>query len=296
MRQAIIAPQQDRLGDERTSKVILAGLLLSLLLHALVVVLLLEEPWMTWRKPAEPAPLEITMVIPEPPKAEPPRPAPVQPPPPPPPQPQPQPQPEVQTPPAPPPPPEVPQLQRGRVAEQSAVPKPEPRQQPRPQAQAQPQAQPQPQPKAEPLPRSLSPATSAPARQPMTREQAAAAARTAPEMVQSERDFFLSQIVDHMFIDLDAPQFERIQIYGAYVVMPDGMMAPPFDKSLPFDMSRMVDAETWQMMQQPSRANLRVAMESFLRGMYLAQPLQLPPNFGNQPKRMTLNFKMGDLR
>ncbi len=295
MRQAIIAPEHDRFDDKRSNRLILAGLLLSLLLHALAVLLLLEEPWLLGRKPAEPAPLEITMVIPEPPKPAPP-------PPPPSPQPPPAPQPpQVQSPP--PPPPEAPQLQRGRVAEESAAPPPKvevkPRLQPRIQSQPPPRAEPQakaePQPKAEPLPQRSAPSAAA-QRKPMTAEEAVAAVRSAPEMVQSERDYFLSQFVDHMFIDFDAPQFERIQIYGAYVVLPNGMMAPPFDKALPFDMSRMVDAETWRAMQLPQNRNLRVAMESFLRGMYLAQPLQLPPDFGDKPKRMTLNFRLGDLR
>lgn len=197
-------------------------------------------------------------------------------------------------------PPEVPQLRRGRIAEESAAPAPK-TEAPKPLPRQRTPADIKPQAKAAPpdengvqLPRPA-PQAAAP-RKPATAEEANAAIRNATEMMQSERDFFLSQIVDHMFINLDAPQFKGIRIVGAYIVEPDGMMAAPFDKNMPFDMSRMMDARTWELIQQPRHRSLRVAMESFLRGMYLAQPLQLPPNFGNLPKRMTLDFNVSDLR
>ena len=59
-------------------------------------------------------------------------------------------------------------------------------------------------------------------------------------MTQSESDFFLSQIVQAWVIDFDAPQFARIRIDGPYLVLPDGMLAPPFGKNDPWDMYAMV--------------------------------------------------------
>jgi hypothetical protein len=261
---------------EPSDRWIVAGLLLSLLLHAGIVWLLREQPWETANKIAA-APLEIEMVIPPP--------APAPPPPPP--------LPQAQQPP---PPPEVPQLQRAPLAEKSVAPPPKAATEaPKPAQRAAPVPPPSPQPETQipqqrPTPRRQE---AAPAR-PMTQEDAQRAVAAAPEMRQSEQDFFLSQIAASWIIDRHAPQFEDVQITGSYVILPNGMLAPPFGKNDPMDMRLMV--RNWdQITRMRGAENFKVAAETFMKAMRLAQPLQLPPNFGDKPKRMTLNLRVGDL-
>lgn len=273
MRQAPLVSDLHRAGpDPASRRIILLGVVLSLLAHLLLVYLLQEEPWFRF-KTQKPPPLEITMVIPPPP-----------PPPPPPP---------VQAePPTPPPPP--PLLQAAPLAEKSVAPpaaQPQRREAaPRPRPEEAPKtADPGPRPK--PLPR---PTPQAPAAAPLSPSEMANAVQNAPEMAQSEQDYFLQQILGYWIIDLDAPQFAHIVISGSYVVLPDGMLAPPFGKGDPFDMNVMV--QNWQMLARARGMQAeRTAMETFLRAMRLAQPMKLPPNFGQQPKRMTLDFRVGDL-
>lgn len=265
---------------------------LSLLLHGLVAILLLIEPW-TWRIQPEPPPVLAEFIMPEAPK---PAPQAVAPPPP---------------APAPPaqsfeplkdvPPPVMPQLQQAPVTQEPSRAPPSAGQRARPQASE--RAQPA------PVPDRKGPATTTapPAERQQTPSQQAtgnrqrgapgvAASETGPTMTQSESDFFLGQIVSAWVIDFDAPQFADIRIFGRYRVLPDGMLAPPFGKNDPWDMNRMV--ENWDRIAtdpRPQAAAFRTAVETFLRAMRLAQPLKMPPNVEGYPKVLELNFRVGDL-
>lgn len=254
------------------------GVAVSLLLHLLFAWLLYLQPWAAGVKLAE-TPLEIEMVLPPPPPARTPPP------------------PAAAPPPAVAPPPEPSQLQRAPLAEQSTVPspkaqaeapKPVPRQTPAPAPLPSPQGQAE---APKPAPRPQAPA--APQR-PLSRDEAQALVQTAPEMRQSEQDFFLAQIATNWIIDRQAPQFADVQVTGSYVVLPNGMLAPPFGKNDPWDMSAMI--RNWeQILRARGAESYRISAETFMRAMRLAQPLQLPPNFGDKPKRMTLNLRIGDL-
>jgi len=249
------------------SRVILVGLVLSLLFHALLVWLLQQEDWLDFLKPKPPAPpMEMAMIIPPPP-------------------PPPRPQPEPQAQPLP-PPPEPPQLKAAPLAEKSTA--PAPRNAPIRRSEPAPPVARAPEPLPGPAVRPVPPVPVAPA-------DMAAAVQRAPEMAQSEQDFFLRQIVTNWIIDLDAPQFRDIAVGGSYVVLPNGMLAPPFGKNDPWDMRRMV--RDWDLIVSTREAqHFRTAAETFLRAMRLSQPLQLPPDFGPNPKRMTLNFRISDIQ
>ncbi|MFN4312501.1 MAG: hypothetical protein ACK4FK_18100 [Ferrovibrio sp.] len=261
---------------------------LSLLLHGLVVLMLLVEPW-TWRLQPEPPPVLAEFVLPPPPKAEPPRPVPQAE----------APKPEPELPRTELPPPSVPQLQRAPVAEESRAPpsageRARPRQQqaetPKPPPQVQ---RPGPGAATAPQPRPPQAQSQAGNRQPGA---GSAGGPPAEVMTQSESDFFLSQIVQAWVIDFDAPQFADIRIVGPYLVLPNGMLAPPFGKNDPWDMDRMVDG--WPKLQAargPQAAAFRTALETFLRAMRLAQPLAMPPNAQGYPKILYLDFRIGDL-
>ncbi|WP_341893916.1 hypothetical protein [Ferrovibrio terrae] len=277
------------------------GVAMSLLLHGLIVLLLLVEPW-TWRIQPEPPPILAEFVMPEPPKPTP-TPAP-------PPAPQPAPT-QAQAPPAqqqtmtpepsrPVPPPSIPQLQRAPVTEAPSKAPPSAGERARPQAAEKPQPAPVPD-RAGPSTVTAPPAQrqqQSPPRPTGNRDAGApgAAGATGETMTQSESDYFLSQVVSAWVIDFDAPQFADIRIFGRYRVLPNGMLAPPFGKNDPWDMRAMV--ENWDQIavdRRPQAAAFRTAIETFLRAMRLAQPMRMPPNPEGYPKVLELNFRIGDL-
>jgi hypothetical protein len=277
--------------DDRRLRWALAA---SLLLHLLLVAVLVAEPW-TWRLMKPPEPPQFSMVFPEAPKpaapkpAPPPRPAEAEKPP----------QPQPQAVPIPLPPPQMPQLQRAPLAEKSEAP-------PAPGDRARRQLPSDEKPDAEPpKPQTLGPArkSAPPLPAPAQRRaeignreagRGAVAGPPGEKMTQSESDFFLSQIVAAWVIDFDAPQFRNIVISGAYKVLPDGTIAPPFGKNDPWDMRAMVN--NWDALARaPDAGAYRTAIETFLRAMRLAQPFHMPPGAAGYPKIMTLNFRIGDL-
>jgi hypothetical protein len=272
---------------------------LSLLLHALVAILLLIEPW-TWRIQPEPPPVLAEFVMPEAPKpAPPPAPAPQAVPPPSAPAPQ---QPAQSIEPLKDvPPPSVPQLQEAPVTQTPSRAPPSSGQRARPQASDRPQPAPllgQSGPTTTPAPPQQAQRTP-PSQQTTGNRQRGApgtAAGEAGEMTQSESDFFLSQIYRAWVLDFDSPRFADIRIFGRYRVLADGMLAPPFGKDDPWDMRKMV--ENWDRIAndpRPEAAAFRTAVETFLRAMRLAQPLKMPPNAEGYPKVLELNFRVGDL-
>lgn len=266
----------------------LLAVILSLLLHGLIVAMLLMEPW-SWNAPRPPPPVLAEFVLPEPPK---PAPATSQ-------------QrraaaqdaPEL-------PPPGVPQLQRAPVTEEDSKAPPGPGDR----ARDQPQTAPEPEAQRPPRPDMQGPnrAAAPPLRQalPQRERQAGnatpgsgrAAGGQGETMTQSESDFFLSQVVTAWPIDFDAPQFSDIQIFGHYMVLADGTLAPPFGRNDPWDMEAMVN--NWdEIADAPGTraAAYRTAIQTFLRAMRLAQPFAMPPDATGYPKVLSLNFRIGDL-
>ena len=260
---------------------------LSLLLHGLLVLMFLLEPW-TWRSRPLPPQILAEFIQPEPPKA-PAAPA--------------RQRPSAALPQdAPPLPANVPQLQRAPVTEEESKAPPSPGEQ----ARNQPRAVPEPAPPRPPRPDLQGPNRPAtpPLRQPQPQTERRAGSGTpgrgraagAPgeTMTQSESDFFLSQVVAAWAIDFDAPQFRNIQIFGHYQVLADGMLAPPFGRNDPWDMHAMVN--NWDEIEhEPRAAAFRTAIETFLRAMRLAQPFAMPPDAEGYPKILSLNFRIGDL-
>ncbi|HEX6959187.1 MAG TPA: hypothetical protein VF194_14490 [Ferrovibrio sp.] len=278
---------------ERPDRRSWTAILLSLLLHILIVVVLISEPW-AWHMPRPQPPILAEFVVPEAPKptatpaAQPQKPPPSQ-------------AEQPILPPAP-KPPETPQLQRGAKVDQESRSAPGAGDK----AQTQSQATSEPKPPVAPAAKPQAKAEAAPQgrkAQPKAPSQAGnrtagtangGAGKTGTEMTQSESDFFLSQIVEAWVIDFRAPQFRNIQIYGNYKVLPNGMLAPPFGKNDPWDMNAMVT--NWDEVENtPNAAAFRTAIETFLRAMRLAQPFKMPPNADGYPKVLSLNFRLGDL-
>lgn len=262
------------------------ALILSLLLHGLLIVILLLQPWAWNRTAPEPQILAEFVQPPPPPAAPSPAPAARRPG-------------EPEIPPL--PPASVPQLQRAPVTEESRA-QPGPGERARNQQRSAPQPSPVPAPDRQGPDRAATPQQPGQEAQPQLERRAGsgqsgqgrAAGPPGPKMTQSESDFFLSQVVAAWAIDFNAPQFRNIQIFGHYKVLPDGTLAPPFGRNDPWDMQAMVN--NWEEIEnEPRAAAFRTAIETFLRAMRLAQPFEMPPGAEGYPKILSLNFRIGDL-
>lgn len=262
------------------------AVVLSFLLHGLLLIMFLLQPW-TWRSQPLPPQILAEFVLPEPkPAAAPPR--------------QRQAAMPQEAPPL--PPASVPQLQRAPVTEEESKAPPSPGDRARTQPRAAPESGPQRQPRPDLQGPNRTAVPTTPQPQPQRERQAGnampgqgrAAGAPGETMTQSESDFFLSQVTAAWAIDFDAPQFRNIQIYGHYKVMEDGMLAPPFGRNDPWDMHAMVN--NWDEIEhEPRAAAFRTAIETFLRAMRLAQPFAMPPDAEGYPKILSLNFRIGDL-
>ncbi len=278
---------RERIDLDRHRSALVTGLVLSLLLHLGIAVLLLRSSWATHEAP----PPEFVMEVVQLPK---PAPKPVPPP---------EPPPEVQqTPPPPvaamPPPP--PQLTEAPIAEKAAPPPHEspshapPRQHP---------AAPKAEPKREaavapPLPVNSShpdsaPVTVAPREKAKAREPSG---RSEEPATQTVPDYILMQIAQHWIIDVHGPRYRDIVLRGAQIVLlPDGMLAPPFGKNDPWNPRAMIS--NYDALLVPGAEPIKTAVETFLQAMRQAQPFRLPPDGkpDDKPRVLTIYFRLGDI-
>lgn len=253
----------------------IGGVVLSVLLHALAAWLLLTGPW-SRLIPTEPESMVIEMVMAPPPTSTIP--------------------PQVNEPtlpPAPPPPP--PQLQEAPLAERSAPPpapaRPVRRTAPGRADDSGTTAAPQrAAPQAPPAPADSS-AQSAPFESGRFRPDGASPDTVASQAVQ---DFVLAQIARHWIIDFRGARFRNIVLTGRFVLLPNGMLAAPFGKNDPWNISAMVS--NYEQLRQPGAEAYRTAVETFLQAARQAQPFRLPPDGkGEVPRVLPMNFRLGDL-
>jgi hypothetical protein len=254
--------------------------IVSLLLHAGLAWWLLHGPW--WRDvlPPQPPTMVIEVVTapepPPPPAPPPPAPPPALPPPTPP--------PPLAPPPTgliPPPPP--PQLQEAPIAERSTPP-PSPR--PSPQA-ARPRAESR---SAPNLPKADD-AVSAPFEAGRATQGGGPKEATATQAVQ---DFILAQIARHWILDLRSARFSNVVLNGRFMLLPDGMLAPPFGRNDPWDPRKMI--RDYDQLLKPGNETLRTAIETFIQAAKQAQPFRLPPDGkADEPRQLPLSFRLGDL-
>lgn len=272
---------------------VVAGLLLSLLLHLMFGFLLVELPD---REDS----LTQDVVIPIEFIAEPPAPPPV-------------PKLAPTPPPSPPPPPEIPaespkaaaapalppqvvQRETAPTAQHSSAPRP---QQPRAVSPAAPvkPVQPRPAENRDGLLPALPPVEKRPALG-ITSGRTTDTAPVGPvgeKLSQSEVDFLLSQVLRVWLIDYHAPRFKDIVISGNFQLNPDGTLGAPFGVNDPWTLERMVS--NYSELLRPDARDQRAAIESFLAAMRQAQPFQrqadAPPMIS--PKILSFSFRLGDL-
>jgi hypothetical protein len=117
----------------------------------------------------------------------------------------------------------------------------------------------------------------------------------APNSVASQavQDFILAQIKQHWIIDFRGPKFRNIHLFGKFVLMPNGMLAPPFGKNDPWDPRAMIGNYDELIRMDPT---YRVAVETFLQAVRQAQPFRMPPDGkGDGPRGLPLSFLLGSL-
>ncbi len=278
-----------------------AGLVLSLLLHAVFGLLVIE---FQARDSAEATdtviPVELVVEAPVPP------PQPPSPPPEPqaqPRQPPPQQQPEIRQlePPklAPAPPPQIVQRETAPSADRSSAPRqsaprtsaPEP---------AAPAAVPPPRP-ADSRDGLRSPAPPAEQPRPASSLSVGRGAANQPagpsgeKLSQSEVDFLLAQVFKVWLIDYRSARFKDIVISGNFLLNPDGTLGAPFGVNDPWAPEKMV--ADYATLLRPEFREHRTALESFLAAMRQAQPFKRQPDAPPlaSPKIMSFSFRLGDL-
>jgi outer membrane biosynthesis protein TonB len=266
-----------------------AGLGLSVLLHLILAAAFMVSPLKLFPPPTPEMIIEV-VTLPEP--APPPQPLRAEPP-------RPEPAPPAVARPLPPPP--VPQLEEAPIAERSSpppVPVVEPPR-PRPAPPAPTMARPQPAP-APPRP-AIPPVTSArPEATPVSPGGALESAGVnvqqretgAPAVAsQSVQDFILAQIARFWIIDFQGPRFRDLELTTQFVLLPNGMLAPPFGKNDPWDLTVMAPNHArWE-------PRVQQAALTFLQAMRQAQPFHMPPDGrSDQPRVLPLHFLLGEMR
>ncbi|MBL8806392.1 MAG: hypothetical protein JNN22_06060 [Rhodospirillales bacterium] len=274
---------------------IVAGLLLSLLLHVVFGLLVIEFPArddaalreivipveLLAEPPSPPAPVPKTppqaQVPPEPP-ARPPEPKA-----------EPAPQPPIA-------PPQIIQRETAPNAARSSAPRPQP-----PRATA---------PTATPKPVPVRPAESPdglqPAAPPVEKRPALGvstgrttdigpAGPAGEKLAQSDVDYLLAQVLRVWLIDFRSPRFKDIVISGNFQLNPDGTLGAPFGVNDPWAPERMVS--NYSELLRPEARDQRTALESFLAAMRQAQPFRRQPDAVplTGPRIMSFSFRLGDL-
>ncbi|MBI3506992.1 MAG: hypothetical protein HY059_19315 [Proteobacteria bacterium] len=280
---------------------VVAGLLVSLLLHLLVGLMWIGFQPLDLSDADQYVAIEMVpeTALPPPPPPPPPAPEPPKPPPPPPPPPE---------PPAPPPPAAAPampfappppiQRETATNAPQSAAPRPA-----APRAPAASAPAPAPATPRNPESRDGLLAPNASAEQAQSKSglkankgrESEATAPVGEKLTQSEVDFLLAQVLRVWLIDYRAPRFKDIIISGTFQINPDGSLGAPFGNRDPWEPEKMIS--NYAELQRPEARDQRTALESFLGAMRQAQPFKHQPDASPMaaPKLLSFAFRIGDL-
>ncbi len=112
------------------------------------------------------------------------------------------------------------------------------------------------------------------------------------ELTQTEQDFILAQIVKYWHVDLHVPEAHGLVLSATIVIEADGTLASPLSKDDPWNPAAVIDG--YAGMVAGGYSFRRQAIEGFLLALRLCQPLKLPPG-GEWPRHMTLRFAFDDL-
>ncbi len=179
-------------------------------------------------------------------------------------------------------------------------PRPEPPPPPRPQARPQFQPRFQPEPRAAPQGRGelreidlFGPGRQAP-RQTAAASRAGAPGPLVREATRSEGDFILRQVVRHWQLNYRDPRYRDMAfVPGSVTLLSDGTLAPPYGRNDPWDPYAMI--VNYGEITARGREEERYVVDTFLTALRAAQPFQLPPTGGSYPRRIRMNFRLGDL-
>jgi hypothetical protein len=114
------------------------------------------------------------------------------------------------------------------------------------------------------------------------------------ELTQTERDVILAQIIKHWRFNLTSPEAKELTINGSVVVLPSGMLAPPFNGNDPWDLGKAMPQ--YEQYVKNGNTFLSELMFSFYTALRLSQPFDLPASAeGTWPKKISISFRFKDL-
>lgn len=293
MATATLVNRLDIPDSDRHPKALITAVALSLALHLGIAGWL---SYAAWSEPEKPPPEFVVDVVrlpaaPKPKAPEPPPPPPAPPP-------------VVQAPPTPVaglPPPPPPQLTEAPIEDKSAPPPHKSLSKATPRARQEPLHAPH---RAVASAAPALPVTSTkPQSMPVTigphgaQEDSLPSGKSDDEPAQTVPDFILMQIAQHWLIDYRNPRYSNLVLRGTKIVLlPNGMLAPPFGKDDPWNLPAMI-ANYDELRKIPAAAPALQALETFLQAMRLAQPFRLPPDGkpNNKPRVFEIYFRLGDV-
>ncbi len=112
--------------------------------------------------------------------------------------------------------------------------------------------------------------------------------------LQSERDFLLAQIIKCWRYNYGDAGARTLVLNGTVEVLPDGMLAPPFNGTQRWDPQTALPQ--YGVAGRTGNRFLQQVLESFYLALRLAQPLKLPPDSaGSWPRLISVSFRFQDL-
>ena len=114
------------------------------------------------------------------------------------------------------------------------------------------------------------------------------------ELTQTERDIVLAQIIKYWRFNLTSPEAKELTLNGSVVVLPSGMLAPPFNGTDPWNPRKSMPQ--YDQALKSGNTFLSNLMISFYTALRLSQPLDLPASTkGTWPKKISISFRFKDL-
>ncbi|MBI1207578.1 MAG: hypothetical protein GC191_09865 [Azospirillum sp.] len=114
------------------------------------------------------------------------------------------------------------------------------------------------------------------------------------ELSQSAQDFILGQIVRRWRFDTRRLRGQKAVLTAGILIQADGTLAGPMHKDAPWNPAAIVPGYDNLLLDRDPAHQL--AIDSFLRALRQAQPLELPPDDGKGwPRRMVLRFSVDEL-
>jgi hypothetical protein len=114
-------------------------------------------------------------------------------------------------------------------------------------------------------------------------------------VTQAIQDFILAQIARHWVLDFRSPRLRNMVLNGNMILLPNGMLGPPFGKNDPWRPAAMI-RDYDKLGESPNGLMIRTALVSFVQAARQAQPFRLPADTDiEHPVVVPFDFRLGDM-